>query len=141
MLEIRPATADDASALCGLLGQLGYDLATEVVRDRLACLAETGCDPVLVAIGDDDALGLVALHWAPMLHLPDPVARITALVVSESARGRGVGRRLVEDGAALARAARCASLELTTGLQRADAHAFYEAIGFEAAALKFRRTL
>ncbi len=76
-----------------------------------------------------------------MLHLPAPVARFGSLVVAEGARGRGVGALLVREAAALARAEGCAELELTTGLRRHAAHAFYAARGFTWTALRFGRTL
>ncbi len=76
-----------------------------------------------------------------MLHTGAPVARITTLVVRDAARGRGVGRILVEAGADLARGAGCETLELTTALRRTDAQAFYQAIGFTASSIRLHRSL
>jgi ribosomal protein S18 acetylase RimI-like enzyme len=79
------------------------------------------------------------LHWTPMLHLAAPLARITALVVREGTRGKGIGRRLVDAGAALATNAGCGQLELTTAVHRTDAQAFYRAIGFTESSVRLVR--
>lgn len=141
MITIRHATPHDAAAVRILLGQLGYPCTEEEAATRLASLGETLTDPVLLAHDGTRPLGLIALHWAPVLNMAAPLARITAMVVDDAARGLGLGRQLVDTGAALARAAGCDLLELTTGLQRADAHAFYEALGFTRTSLRYVRKL
>lgn len=141
MITIRKAGPDDAAAVQSLLTELGYPSPVEEVATRLATMAASPADAVLFAHDGPLALGLVALHWAPMLTMPRPLARITAMVVHEGARGLGVGRRLVEAGAELAREHGCGTLELTTSLQRADAHAFYEAMGFTRSSLRYVRAL
>lgn len=141
MVDLRPPRSGDEPKVSVLLRQLGYDVSGEEVQVRLSELAGRQADPVLVAVEADQVLGLVALHWTAMLHTPKPVARITALVVHESVRGRGIGRSLVEAASVLARQAGCEVLELTTALHRTDAQAFYKGIGFEASSLRLHRTL
>jgi aminoglycoside 6'-N-acetyltransferase I len=96
---------------------------------------------VLVAADWGPLLGVIAVHWAPLLQNARPVARITTLVVDEEARGRGVGRLLLKAGAQAARQAGCDDLELTSGLRRVEAHAFYRAQGFQETSLRFLRNL
>jgi GNAT superfamily N-acetyltransferase len=91
-------------------------------RDAVYVTSETG---------DSEALGVVALHRFSGLHDDADIALITALVVAERARGRGVGRSLVDAAIAAARRWGCTRLLVTTHVRRADAHAFYERIGFE----------
>ena len=98
-------------------------------------------DPVLLATEDVKGVGLIALRWTFMLHHSRPVARITALIVHEDARGKDIERILVDAGAALARQAGCDLLELTTALHRTDAQAFYKALGFTAPFLCLHRAL
>ena len=141
MITIRPANAADALAVSLLLRQLGYEVSPPGAADRLARLAGTGSDPVYLAVEDGQPLGLLALHWTAMLHREKPEARITVLVVEEQARRRGVGQRLVEHALAAARDAGCGRLELTSANNRADAHAFYRADGFQQSSLRFHRDL
>ena len=138
----RRATAADAQAIAPLLAALGYPAEPTAVAARLATLLGSPRDAVLVAEGEGGAvLGVLALHWGALLHLPAPIARIGSLVVAEAARGRGVGALLLREAVALARAEGCAEVELTSGLQRRAAHAFYEKRGFNRTALRFRRAL
>ncbi|MGO4832088.1 GNAT family N-acetyltransferase, partial [Rhizobiaceae sp. 2RAB30] len=66
-------------------------------------------------------------------------ARITTIVVTETARRRRIGKTWVEFAMHLAKQAGCDTLELTTGLNRAEAHTFYEAVGFQRSALRMTR--
>jgi N-acetylglutamate synthase-like GNAT family acetyltransferase len=141
MIDIRRALQEDASGVQELLLQLGYDSCEGDVRSKLAVLSERTSDPVLVAVEGVRLLGVLALHWTAMLHLAAPLARITVLVVRDEARGTGVGRRLVDAAAILARNAGCTQLKLTTSLRRTDARAFYSAIGFAESSVRPLRTL
>lgn len=141
MIAVRPARPDDASAIEVLLAQLGYHMPADDLRERLAALASSRNDATLIAVKDGPAIGLIALHWSTMLHQPGPTARITTLVVGDNSRGHGVGRRLVEAAADIARTSGCTILELTTALDRRDARAFYEALGFTASSIRLHRML
>lgn len=141
MIAIRPAGVADASAVSDLLRQLGYEVAVPEAADRLIRLAATGTDPVFLAVDNERPVGLIALHWTPMLHRAKPEARITALVVADAARRRGVGQCLVEHALVVAQEAGCGRLELTSANQRAGAHAFYRDGGFEQSSLRFHREL
>lgn len=138
MIAIRPPNPSDEPQIRGLLEQLGYSVAVEDLRTRLATRAAE--DLVLVAAEAESLLGIIALHRATILHA-GPVARIMTLVVDANARSGRVGRKLVEAGADWARAAGCTTLELTSGKQRLLAHAFYADLGFTAAGLRLHRDL
>ena len=141
-ITLRSAVTADAPAITDLLAQLGYSHAVADVAERLTTLAQTGADPALVASADDGRIvGVIALHIARMLFYPLPVARITTLVVDEVARGRGIGRVLVEAASALAGEQGCGLVELTTALRREDAQAFYRTLGFEGTSIRMARTL
>ena len=138
-MPIRPAEPRDAEALAGLLGELGHPAAREAVLERLAGLG--GRDPVFVLDEEGTVRGLVAMHVGPQLHRARPVARITALVVTEAARGRDRGLLLVQHAIGVARDRGCELIELTSRLHRESAHGFYEAAGFTRTAHRFSRDL
>ncbi len=96
---------------------------------------------VLVAVRAGALLGVVTAHVTPVLHRPEPVGRLTALVVAEAARRRGVGRALVEAAEELVAARGCGLIEVTSNRRLVDAHAFYERLGYEATSLRFKKTL
>jgi GNAT superfamily N-acetyltransferase len=143
---IRSASPDDAPAIAALLGELGYPAAADRVASRMARLATDGDDPrdaifVATAQSSDNPVGLLALHRFAAIHDDADVALIMALVVSERARGLGVGRNLVEAAADTARRWGCSRMLVTTHVRRTDAHAFYERIGFELTGRRYVKPL
>lgn len=68
-------------------------------------------------------------------------AQIESLRVRASLRGQGVGAALVADAEARARAAGCSLLQLTSNATRGEALRFYEAQGFTASHVGFKKPL
>jgi ribosomal protein S18 acetylase RimI-like enzyme len=66
---------------------------------------------------------------------------VTALVVERRARHRGVGRLLMEQPERIGSAAECEFVELTSAMNRTEAHAFYRGIGYEPNSFPFRKPL
>ena len=143
-LLIREADPADVGALAPLLGQLGYPVDAAVLVKRMQRMLSRDDEIILVAEGAPparSAKGLLALHIFPVLAYDADVAMIMALVVAEGARGLGVGRALVERSEAIARERGASRLLVTTHLRRADAHAFYERLGFEHTGRRYVRAL
>ena len=138
---IRTALPGDAPGIAQLMSGLGFDHSVEEIVRRWSLVSDQNVDPVLVATRGSLLIGVLALHISPLLFYPQPLARITTLAVSEDYRRQGIGRLLVEEAIRLAREARCDTIELTTGLHRKDAHAFYERLGFLHKAIKLERRL
>ena len=141
MIEIRPGMSDDAVAVSTLLGELGYTVSIEQATEQIAELSRTGSDPIFLAVGNGQVLGFLASHLCRMLQYPSPIMRVTALVVDRRARRRGVGKLLMEHAEQMGSAAGCEFVELTSAMDRAEAHAFYRGIGYEPNSLRFRKPL
>jgi GNAT superfamily N-acetyltransferase len=147
MPTIRAASHDDAPAIASLLGELGYPTDADRVRARIArVLGVHGTSPsdsvfIASAGGHDDVIGMLSVHRFSALHDDADVALITALIVAERARGAGVGRQLVDRAVDTARRWGCTRLLVTTHVRRADAHAFYERIGFEFTGRRYVKAL
>lgn len=58
-------------------------------------------------------------------------AQVEGVRVKGARRGSGVGRRMMQAVAAVARERGCAVVQLTTNKVRKDAQRFYESLGFE----------
>lgn len=130
--RIRPGAAADAPALAALVEQLGYPATVGSIEHRLACLAMSGGDDVLLAeCADVGVVGVLVLQRRPSLVHDDDVAQITALVVDERRRGTGIGGRLLRAAIARAHEWGCPRVVFATNLRRADAHRVYEGHGFE----------
>ncbi|HEV2721294.1 MAG TPA: GNAT family N-acetyltransferase [Thermoanaerobaculia bacterium] len=138
---IRDAREDDAAQVAALLGELGYPTTEAQVRARIAALTARDDYTVRVFADADTILGVISLQVHPGLEIDEPIGLITALVVGTKARRRGVARALVEDVLDFARKHGCARVNVGSGLHRADAHAFYEDIGFTRSGIRFRKTL
>ena len=137
--RIREARIGDIPTLVNLIRSLGYEVDEEGLGARLHDLAGQG-RPTLVA-ETDRIVGCITLGITPVLHRPRPVGRITMLVVAEDARGQGLGRLLVDAAEHRLREAGCGLIEVTSNLRRADAHAFYERLGYERTSYRFYRSL
>lgn len=146
-LRIRPASPTDVPAIASLLGELGYPADAGQVGARMERLDTTGGDAardaLFVATDDESStpIGVLALHRFAGIHDDADIALIMALVISERARGRGVGRALVDSASETARRWGCGKLMVTTHVRRADAHAFYERIGFDLTGRRYVKTL
>lgn len=140
-IQVRPAREADIGAIRELVRQLGYEPSASALAATFGRLITEPDHRALVAADGDALLGVITLHWAPLLQYEAPAARIMTLVVDKSARGKGVGKMLVDHATAIATEMGCGTLELTSGLHRKEAHAFYHAIGFETASLRLARKL
>ncbi|HEX6262030.1 MAG TPA: GNAT family N-acetyltransferase [Actinomycetota bacterium] len=127
---IRPVTADDAEAVARLSTQLGYPATAEEIVERLAGLPSHHA--VLVA-----ELGGAVVGWIQVQESRLVVERlradITGLVVDQTARREGVGRRLVEAVERWAADRGAERIRVRSNVVREDAHAFYPSLGFEIA--------
>ncbi len=138
-IEIRDARDADADALSPLMEQLMHQPTTPAqIRSRLRRLAASGVDRVFIAQVEGRVVGFAGVTYAWLFHADLPTARLMSIVVDEGCRGQGIGRRLVEASIDQARAWGCDRLELTSRLERAAAHSFYESVGFSHVSKKFQ---
>ena len=140
-VTIRDARAEDAEALAALIGQLGYPTSAEAVGRRVARLNASDADRVVVAESDGEVVGLASLHESLSVEYDEPAAKLSAIVVDERHRRRGIGEALAAEMEAEARRRGCCLIFLTTAERRADAHAFYRRIGFEETGRRFAKLL
>lgn len=138
---LREATVADAAVLALLLGELGYPVGDAALGPRMERMLTRDDQKVLIAENASGALGLLALHVFPVLAYDRDLALIMALVVTERARGLGVGRKLIDRAEAIARSLGASRLMVTTHVRRADAHAFYERLGFEFTGRRYVRAI
>lgn len=139
-LKIRQARPDDAPRIVELICELGHEIDEKSTRKNLAKLTKAGEAP-LVATLDKNIVGLVGRHVMMTVHRPRPVGRIPILVVTHAARGRKLGRMLVEAVEQWCRDKGCGLIEVTSNDQRASAHAFYHHLGYDRSSIRFFKRL
>jgi GNAT superfamily N-acetyltransferase len=94
-----------------------------------------------VAEAGGEVAGLIATHVVPRIEEDAPSCRVIGVVVAMRHRRRGVATMLLGAAEAEARAHGARRLDLSSGDRRADAHAFYERLGFERRAQAFIKRL
>jgi ribosomal protein S18 acetylase RimI-like enzyme len=140
-LRIREAEPRDLASIVDLVGQLGYPSDQPAVAQRVERLSADPSSWVYVALEGERVVGLAAVHVMPVLERDDPIARVTAIVVDEGARGRGVGKALLARLEELARASGCDRIDLTSRYDREGAADFYRRMAFEDTSLRFVKGL
>jgi GNAT superfamily N-acetyltransferase len=129
-LAVREAEPGDAHQIAALLAQLGYPSTGDEVGQRFAYWLPDPMSLILVAEHSGRIAGCLSLHAIPYLERTGRWARIESLVVDQSSRGHGTGRVLIAAAEDAARRWDCLAVEVTSLRTRADAHAFYERMGY-----------
>jgi GNAT superfamily N-acetyltransferase len=127
---VRESTVDDAEALARLSTQLGYPADAASMPERVTRLAGDRNARAFVASEGERIVGMTTIHLRHTLNHAAPIAQITLLVVDETIRSRGAGRALVEAAEEWAKSRGAKRVAVTTALDRAGAHAFYERLGY-----------
>jgi GNAT superfamily N-acetyltransferase len=125
---IRPAQSSDTTAILQLTRQLGYEVDETAASARLSRILTRRDQQVLVASADE-IVGWIHVLLSEYVE-SDAAAVIGGLVVDRSHRRQGVGRLLVEGAEAWARRESCSIVRLQSSSTRADAHRFYEGLGY-----------
>jgi GNAT superfamily N-acetyltransferase len=140
-VTIREATVDDAAAVAALLGQLDYPASPAQAAERLERIDADPTTWVFLAEADSELAGLGALHVQNLVERDEPGCQVAALVVGQRFRRRGIGELLMQrlEGEARRRGGKV--MALNTAHRRADAHAFYEALGYEHTGRRYAKEL
>lgn len=140
-ISIRPATRDDAEAMCALLNPIIAEGATTAHRtpfdaDRMIAhyIAPDRGASCVSAWDGDRLMGFQALEW------PDPDFRgwgamptdwgMIATFVADSAQGRGIGQTLFAATRAAARGAGMVAIDATIRADNVPGLAYYGKLGF-----------
>lgn len=135
---IRRATADDVPAIVAMLADDPLGARRESPGDPAygAAFADIDADQnqyLAVADVGGEVVGTMQLTFIPGLSRRGATrALIEAVRVRSDRRGGGIGRQLTEWAIEEARGRGAALVQLTTDASRADAHRFYERLGFVA---------
>lgn len=128
--DIRPARFGDAQEITRLSVELGYPATLDGTMANLEVLLHSPRYRVAVAPAPDGALfGWIVAERRLCLESGEAV-EITGLVVSNSARRRGVGSALVAAAERWAMTQGFRSLRVRSNVSRTESHPFYQGIGF-----------
>lgn len=142
-VSIESCSESDFDGVFPLLQQLwpATSLDSKSLR-RLFCEALSSNSRVLLCARlNERAIGFGSMTLRTHLWYGGLVAWVDELVVDAGSRNSGIGRKLLDRLAALAREKGCRAMELDSSFHRNEAHAFYEKLGFEKRAFLFCRRL
>lgn len=137
-VNVRAAVASDAERLASLLTDEGYPAGASDLGERIGRFSSQE-SRVLVADAGGEVIGFIAFHLLPRFETAERFVRIVALVVDPGVRERGIGRLLMTEVEAAARAAGATFLEITAGHHRPDARNLYESLGYDAGLAAYLR--
>ena len=135
--DLRSAMIADADDVARLLTDLGYPCEIDDAVERIDAIAGNDRQALVLARRDGAVCGLIALDFMYYLPLGTITCRVTALVVTPTAQGLGIGRQLLKEAERRARSGGASRIELTSGSQRTEAHAFYRACGYKDSSVRF----
>jgi predicted N-acetyltransferase YhbS len=132
-IKIRRVNMCDVKELLPLISQLGYPTTEENLIARIALYQLGQNDFAWVATEDESIIGCIALHLYDLFHSTERYARIVSLVVNDSHRRKGIGKRLLQYAEKFASKKNCSMLELSTSLKREKfgAPTFYGTLGYQ----------
>lgn len=144
----REARRADVPAVVGLMADDALGAAREALDDMtpyLATFDRMQAEGGNLVIVGDMAGRVVATYQITVIDgLSLKAARraqLESVRVAAELRGQGIGRQLLEDAEARARAAGCRLIQLTSNATRSRARDFYVGNGYAASHTGFKRTL
>jgi len=151
VFTIRRATADDVTAIAGLLTDDEIGATREVTpggdltpyRDAFHVIdADPGQLLVVAATPDGTVAGTLQLTFIPGMARQGALrAQIEGVRVGSGYRGQRLGEAMMNWATAEARRRGCVLVQLTSDKRRTDAHRFYDRLGFTASHQGFKLML
>lgn len=126
------AELDDAARLLGEFRDWFGNTAPsdEEIRESVARIHNEGGEFLLGAVDGEEPLGICQLRYRWSAWTSSDDAWLEDVFVSESARGTGLGKALVEAAIARARDRGCARIELDADEANTPAIGLYRSLGF-----------
>jgi ribosomal protein S18 acetylase RimI-like enzyme len=129
-MQVRLLCPTDVEMANEFLRQLGYDMPLNELASRIVRVLAAEGHYAAVADDGKTICGLIHVYERPALEKPCE-AVVQSLVVDRRARKRGVGRILMAAAEAWAHAHGLQGVVLHTRIDREDARAFYERLGYK----------
>ena len=129
-IVVREISAEDTEAVNLLSRQLGYPLSPEETLENIRNVLQSKMHTAFVALDENRIIGWIGAAQALMIEVV-PHCEINGLVIGEEYRGKGIGKLLIEKVKQWAKENGSDRVSLHCNIKRAEAHIFYEHIGFK----------
>jgi GNAT superfamily N-acetyltransferase len=150
MITFRKAQASDLPAIVAMLaddplGAAREDASLPLAQGYLNAFAAIDADPnqlLAVAVDGAEVIGTLQITFLAGLSRKGAWrGQIEAVRVAGHRRSGGIGRLMLEWAIDQCRSRGCSLVQLTTDKGRADAHRFYENLGFTASHVGYKKSL
>ena len=128
-IKIRKVEIGDADAIRDISAEgLGYSCDLALVQKKIAGLNEAR-EAVFVAETDGDVIGYIHIERYDVLYF-ETMANVLGLSIFKAYHKMGVGKSLLFAAEDWAKQNHIKMLRLNSGMNRTDAHGFYEHLGY-----------
>lgn len=142
-LEIKNARIEDFEDVFKLLEQLWRD--TKLDKENLAkvysCILDRNETFNKVVFLDDKIIAFFSGFISMNLFHSGKVFYLQILIVDENHRKQGIGKKIIDDIAAISSQENCKAIELDSAFFRKSAHRFYTNLGFSKRGYVFSKSL
>ncbi|HMM22262.1 MAG TPA: GNAT family N-acetyltransferase [Selenomonadales bacterium] len=139
MLTITPVEAGDLPELARLYEELvAVEIDLAKMREIFARIAVNPSQVVLAAKDGQNRLvgSVMGVACDDIIGVCRPFLVIENMIVAQTCRGQGVGRKLMDGIEAWGRDRNCYFAMLTSMSHRKEAHRFYASLGYDSAVAK-----
>ncbi|MBR5032895.1 MAG: GNAT family N-acetyltransferase [Treponema sp.] len=128
-IKIRKVEIGDADAIRDISAEgLGYSCDLALVQKKIAGLNEAR-EAVFVAETDGDVIGYIHIERYDVLYF-ETMANVLGLSIFKAYHKMGVGKSLLFAAEDWAKQNHIKMIRLNSGMNRTDAHGFYEHLGY-----------
>jgi ribosomal protein S18 acetylase RimI-like enzyme len=116
---IRKATLADAEKLIALFLQMSptYAMSLDTIQQRIKAF-DTHNHQLLIAEDNNQLVGMIAFGFYEHFRLPGSCCHIDTLVIDKSCRGKGIGKKLIQEAENYAAKRGSITVELITANYR-----------------------
>lgn len=137
---IRYANIEDVQIAFELTRLLGSDTFTFGEFEK-CFIHNLFNNHILLCEENGSVLGLGVLYIFYPLHHSRKIAEVMELVIAVDARGKGIGKKLLDEMMKIAKQNECVSIEVASNRKRVAAHRFYKREGFLETHFKFTKKI
>lgn len=128
--QIKPLSLSHSKAVQRLSEQLGYSLSLHQIGENAKEVIASKDHIAFVAIDNEKVVGWIHAFKAMFIE-SRPFIEIGGLVVDEDYRGKGIGKKLINEIKQWSIEKNILSLRVRSQIKRKGAHEFYQNAGFK----------
>ncbi|AGV72207.1 GNAT family N-acetyltransferase [Lactococcus cremoris] len=127
---IRKVEMRDVSDITRLAGVLGYPISESIVKNNMSRILNDEKQEFLVFDNGNQVVGFIEAETYDAVYSKEIMFNVLGLVVDTQEQGQGIGAQLLSALEENAKARGINVIRLNSGVQRHEAHQFYEHQGY-----------